>query len=204
MPARSVDYGGERFYLQSTGRYYSSGDTKAPNRLLHRRIWVDAYGVIPDGCEVHHKDHDWTNNALDNLKLRHSGEHQRAHVTAWWKDPIIGPKYRAALEVMREKAKAWHSSPEGRAWHRQHSKDQWKTRKLGDKACAVCGGVFQTLCAGRASVRFCSKSCRQHDSYRRAVAHRACEMCGGAFVCNKYRATRFCGHGCANRHRHLK
>lgn len=48
-------------------------------RLGHRVIWEKANGPIPDGCEVHHIDHDTSNNDLENLLVVTTSEHQRIH-----------------------------------------------------------------------------------------------------------------------------
>ena len=65
---RTILYAGERFRIQTTGRYYQSGRKGSPERLLHRRIWIDNFGAIPEGFVVHHKDGDWTNNRIENLR----------------------------------------------------------------------------------------------------------------------------------------
>lgn len=36
---------------------------------VHRKVWYDAYGPIPKGYVIHHKDGDVTNNDLANLEL---------------------------------------------------------------------------------------------------------------------------------------
>ena len=36
---------------------------------LHRKVWEEANGPIPDGFMIDHIDRDKTNNSLDNLRL---------------------------------------------------------------------------------------------------------------------------------------
>lgn len=47
--------------------------------LLHRWVWEQANGPIPDGYVVHHVDHDKRNNALSNLELMTCAEHAQHH-----------------------------------------------------------------------------------------------------------------------------
>lgn len=47
--------------------------------LLHRQMWIDANGPIPKGFHVHHKDHDYRNNALANFELSPAGAHFASH-----------------------------------------------------------------------------------------------------------------------------
>ena len=39
------------------------------NRVLHRCLWEDVNGPVPDGMYVDHKDRDVHNNHMDNLRL---------------------------------------------------------------------------------------------------------------------------------------
>lgn len=51
----------------------------APEHLL---VFWQAYGRFPyPGFEIHHKDEDKLNNALDNLEEREKADHGRAHLT---------------------------------------------------------------------------------------------------------------------------
>jgi len=50
-------------------------------RWRARQVWRHAHGPIPAGYHVHHKDGDFTNNALENLECvegkAHNSEHSR-------------------------------------------------------------------------------------------------------------------------------
>lgn len=47
---------------------------------VHRLVWMAANGrLIPGGYDVDHIDHNTTNNAIDNLQLRPSGNNQHPH-----------------------------------------------------------------------------------------------------------------------------
>ena len=45
----------------------------------YRLVWYLANGEIPTGCHIHHKDHDHTNNRLENLELQKGSEHISSH-----------------------------------------------------------------------------------------------------------------------------
>lgn len=47
--------------------------------LEHRLVWTEAYGSIPDGFIVHHRDDDSINNALENLELLPDAVHKSLH-----------------------------------------------------------------------------------------------------------------------------
>lgn len=48
-------------------------------KLLHRFIYEELVGEIPDGYVIHHKDFDKTNNSIDNLELMTFTEHKSLH-----------------------------------------------------------------------------------------------------------------------------
>lgn len=50
-----------------------NGDTELV--MQHRRLWEERNGKIPEGHEIHHKDHDRANNELDNLMCLPAREH---------------------------------------------------------------------------------------------------------------------------------
>lgn len=195
-----VEYRGERFYVQSSGRYYSSGDTSAEVRLLHRRVWSDVNGPIPDGMAVHHKDGDWRNNDISNLELMHFEDHSKMHMAERWEKDSDRAAFHHGLQKAQEAAKAWHASPEGIEWHREIARKQWESRRPSEATCSVCSSVFYTFWGDRA--KFCSKSCTNKVTYEKSkTSERSCLMCGGVFLANKYRATAYCSRACSNRHR---
>lgn len=55
--------------------------------LLHRYIWEQANGPIPEGHEIHHKDHDPMNNVLENLECLTAQDHRDHHAAANTKYP---------------------------------------------------------------------------------------------------------------------
>ena len=52
---------------------------KRKNVYKHRWIWEQAYGPIPPKMQIHHKDGNQLNNALNNLKCVSHKEHRKIH-----------------------------------------------------------------------------------------------------------------------------
>jgi hypothetical protein len=72
-PARpSVIWNGARYTLRDVG-YYAR--TTGDRDYLHRDVWRRHRGAIPDGWDIHHRDHDKTNNTISNLECLPKAEH---------------------------------------------------------------------------------------------------------------------------------
>ena len=51
---------------------------------LHQAIWMYFNNrPIPQGHDIHHIDHDYTNNQIDNLQLLTKEEHRILHAVEW-------------------------------------------------------------------------------------------------------------------------
>ena len=50
--------------------------------LEHVYVWEQANGPKPKGCDIHHKDGDGMNNALENLECLTKSEHKMLHAKA--------------------------------------------------------------------------------------------------------------------------
>jgi len=107
-------------------RYFKpgGGDIKRGVESLHREVWKAHNGPIPAGYHVHHVNGDPADNATGNLCLRGPDEHAGEHAAG---RRVYGRSevQRDHLARIRDKAAAWHRSPEGRAWHREHARKQW-------------------------------------------------------------------------------
>ena len=194
-----VLYRGEKFWLQSNGRYFQSGRKGSPERLLHRRIWIDSNGPIPKGHDVHHKDDDWRNNAISNLELLPKNKHRRMHMLRRNATPSGRQASLDALAKGRELAAAWHGSEEGKAWHSENAKRLWDNKKVLTSKCHSCGSKFECLLP---TARFCSNNCEQHEAYKRHRNEiRICAYCHKEFMASPYRATACCSRICSNRNR---
>ena len=202
MPSEFIEYKGERFYLQTTGRYFQSGrhGKNAKERLLHRRIWIDNFGPIPEGVDVHHLDEDWRNNDPRNLELKSRTKHRKEHMLANMADPVFRARALQALRDASPLAAEWHASPEGIEWHRQNSLKAWEKRDPVPAVCTVCAKGYETYFASRS--RFCSHSCEQKEGYlRHKTAAGVCLQCGAGFTFNKYQKQKCCSRTCGTRRR---
>lgn len=62
---------------------YKKKKARGKTVSLHRLVWEQANGPIPDGYIVHHIDEDKMNNVLSNLQLVTHAEHSKIHLTKY-------------------------------------------------------------------------------------------------------------------------
>ena len=191
-----VDYNGERFYIQYSGRYYSARSGKI--RLLHRRVWSDVNGEIREGHHVHHIDGNWRNNDISNLELVDAKKHQAHHLRERMENnPEV---FAESRKLAWAAATVWHRSDEGRDWHKGHGVRVWESREPTKATCSVCSTEYETFFSSRS--RFCSRSCSQKESFQRhKTATGVCAECGSEFSFNRYRTQTCCSRVCSNRRR---
>lgn len=83
-PMRTIEplpfrvFEGRKYTLRVNGYY---GATEGDREYLHRAMWIAANGPIPDGWDIHHRDHDCTNNVLGNFECLPKDEHARRYST---------------------------------------------------------------------------------------------------------------------------
>ena len=76
-PARpSIEFNGRTYSLRNTGYY---GATDGGRESLHRDVWEFHNGPLESSHDVHHIDHDKTNNDITNLEAMPKDEHTRRH-----------------------------------------------------------------------------------------------------------------------------
>jgi hypothetical protein len=150
-------FDGGLYRLWPSEQYPSRGGKK-----LHRDAWAAAFGAIPKGCHIHHRDSNVQNNALANLECLDAKE----HLSATWK-----PRKIYFSDEARQLAADWHGSEAGRIWHRRHAKrsKSWTKWKRADKPCEFCGETFSALERATIPQRYCSNNCKaSHYRQRKA------------------------------------
>ena len=185
-----IFFNGHRFCRDNRSGYYVSTQFYPP-KALHRYVWECEHGAIPQGMEIHHKDFNKANNAIDNLACLTIQEHKRIHSENPTKKQL---EYRQDVSrkiTFIEKAREWHQSEEGREWHRKHAKECIErnvfTKEL---TCKLCGKKF----IGDAKSKFC---CKAHKAKWRREQHmddevRRCANCGKEFKTNRFKKRAYC------------
>lgn len=175
-------------------RYFKATNKK--NTSLHRVIYEEHFGPIPQGWIIHHKDGDITNNDPSNLQAMTRSEHNRIHLLDYSWFPNTKPPTPAALKAAAE----WHGSEEGRKWHEKHGRDSWKNREPIKAECQHCGTEYES----RVPKKYCSNKCK--SAARRASGvddvDTTCKLCGNVFKSNKYQLLRCCPQCKRNKSRH--
>src|SRR5206468_11136264 len=105
---------------------------------LHRRVWEDHYGSIPEGHHIHHIDGDTGNNRIENLACISGFDHLSHHGRAQ------GSRHEHMARI-RPFASEWHRSEEGYAWHSKNAKNMWKNRQPEKRICEQCGESFDSI-----------------------------------------------------------
>ena len=150
VSATIQEFGGRRYYL--CGNYF-----QREGRRLHVAVWEAKHGKRPVGHEIHHADENRCNNRLCNLECRPRSEHRSLHSKALW---ATSPRYRQNIRKAVEAARAWHSSPAGRALHRRNGALTVARAAANPivKNCEQCSREFPDRTISRIA-RFCSRNC---------------------------------------------
>lgn len=177
---------GMKFLKENSGYYLSTKIYKNNRRIrLHRYIWEQYNGEIPNNYEIHHIDHNKDNNDISNLEMLTKEEHKKRHNEEITDD--IKEKYRINLEQnARPKAIEWHKSNKGKEWHKEQYKNSLGKLTPKEMICEYCGKNYLSMDNGKN--RFCSNNCK--SAYRRKMGidniNRKCVVCGNEFIVNKY------------------
>lgn len=185
-----VEYNGKRFVKDVKYGYYHAhfGNT---TKMLHRVIWEDNFGAIPEGFHVHHKDGNKDNNTIDNLELVDAYSHLSLH----------GKKKKLSKEHLNkliEASKEWHSSDEGLLWHSNHMKNIIANLPYVTKRCDFCCAEYRVKSAYSNKSRFCSNRCKSAYRRKHKLDHveNICPVCGSIFRTDKYDPRRTCSLEC--------
>jgi hypothetical protein len=199
MEKETIEHKGITFYRYPNAtrpadrRYFRSRKAEAEygERYLHRLIYKDFYGSIPEGMHVHHIDGDFANNDPKNLDCITPAEHLKLH-------PNDPEKVSRHMKYMQELAKDWHASDEGLEWHKKHwNRSLAKAFVTRNYVCERCGAEYES--SATQGTRFCSNKCKA--AWRRDSGvddeTRSCKHCGGEFTVNKYYKTKYCSRQCS-------
>lgn len=169
MEGIAVVFNGATYIRNPKSRYYFKHTTKNAERKgakqLHRAVWEFFNGPIPKGYHVHHIDGNVDNNDITNLECLPASEHLSRHARKNEQDPVYVEKQRASIKKAGEAAKEWHSSPDGKEWHRKHvseSLDKVRQNPV-DRVCEFCGAAFK----GLPWSRFCCTKCQGKARWQR-------------------------------------
>jgi hypothetical protein len=88
--APTVTYNGRVFSLRDQGYYRA---TSGDRDYLHRVVWEAEVGPIPEGWDIHHRDHDKTHNEIPNLECLPKAEHARLYSVG-----CNGSRHRCGIE----------------------------------------------------------------------------------------------------------
>lgn len=168
VAVESVVFNGYKYnrYPESSNPAHRRYFARAGHRL-HRDVWKHHNGPIPAGMHVHHIDGNTANNDISNLACVTSKQHWDEH-RAEASERSRRPEQLDHLARIRGSSAAWHGSPEGLAWHREHAKTSlaktWGAPKHYpdiDKVCHWCGTQFV---AHTVKAKFCCPTCQNAES----------------------------------------
>ena len=189
-------YNGYRFTRDDkTGYYLSSIKIGTRRKRLHIYVYECERGrAVPAGYQIHHIDGDKSHNEISNLACiplhNHLSYHSRTYVEKHREE------VNKQMESIRPMTKAWHRSPAGHEWHKQHYEKMKKSLYTErDFVCAYCGKPFKST---KADSKYC---CNAHKTaYRNKLGldnvDRVCVVCGKTFSVNKYKKTKTCSKEC--------
>ena len=193
-----IIYNDKKYWVSGTGQYfyycpYKNG-IRQTRIALHRQIWKDNNGEIPPQHHVHHVDGNPLNNDPSNLVCILGSKHNSEHATQYTKENP--ERVMLALQKAQDKARDWHKSKEGLAWHSANAKSMWVHKKPRKVICENCGKEYESTCT---KAKFCSNNCAQGFYYRTKKHHedRECVICGQTFSVRSNEHTKTCSRSCA-------
>lgn len=190
QPVFVVEFDGVEYRRYPQGKhpnyYYHKWKEKGVyhSKLLHHAIFEKAYGAIPKGMVIHHKDFNPLNNKVSNLVMLTNSEHMQIHRTL---------------------AK-WTDSHKEEHQRKLYSRDNWQKRrekvlstlKEERRTCRWCGNEFTPT---NTHQQFCSTRCHHRWQYKAPEnnVQMVCQYCGKTFGGNKYLKPKTCSNECAHK-----
>lgn len=157
-------------------------------KSAHRLVYEDTMGKVEDTWtnNVHHLDYNKLNNDISNLVLvtrsKHASIHRKDSVTidsvkrkiseGLLRIKLSKEAKQRRIEIMKnagEFAKAWHGSPEGLEWHRQHGIKcaEKMANNVIQKVCEVCGKEYDVWASASKRSKYCHPNCKATALRRR-------------------------------------
>ena len=179
---------------RSDAVYFKRTVKTGSTEWLHRRIYTDNFGDIPDGHHIHHIDGNPLNNDPSNLECVSPSDHIDMHPRS---DDWLS-RQSEHLKSIRHLATEWHKSDDGRAWHSEMARRSWDTFEPKQIECVNCGCGFMSK-TRRNNELFCSNKCKSAHRRKSGVDNetRVCAQCGNEFSIDKYSKTECCSRSCA-------
>lgn len=184
MPKPFIVHEGRKYY--EFNGYHRARD----GRFLHRVLYEQSNGPVPEGHHVHHKDGDRANNALENLESKDGRQHIADHM----RGRVFYPK--AALDAAAE----WRKTDAGKEFMREQGvRNAHHLRQQREFDCECCGAKYLTVDTG--FNRFCSNKCRAKHRRDSGVddVKAQCAHCGAEFSKNKHSSKEHCGLSCSRK-----
>ena len=199
---KTAYFNGVRYHLERKSGYYLHSASKGNENIrLHRAVYEYYNGKIPKGYQIHHIDHDKSNNDISNLIMLSKKEHLDRHKEEMTEEE----KEKRRKNVIKNaipKAREHNLKNRDKDYYKnlyEISKDKLHENK--SFTCLQCNNVFKGIYNG--NNKFCSNKCK--SKYRRKMGldneERICPICKKIFSANKYQKTVCCSRSCANSYR---
>jgi HNH endonuclease len=75
---------GRKFFKRRDGYWQCTRDASL---YAHRWVWLNHFGEIPTGMDIHHRDENPSNNDISNLLMLTTSQHLKFH----WKARKFNP-----------------------------------------------------------------------------------------------------------------
>lgn len=140
-----AEFNGNHYVRDDKTGYYLCHDGYGAGHRLHRDVWEFYNGKIPKGYDIHHKDHDKSNNDIDNLELLSKTDHLKKHGEELT-DEERERRRQNLISNAVPAAVGWHKSEEGKEWHNKHYEEM--KDNLYQKStfiCEHCGKEFEAI-----------------------------------------------------------
>ena len=150
--AEHIIFDGKK-YFKTSKHYWRC--TNQEGKYLHVAIWEATNGEVPEGYEIHHRDFNPENNALENLQCLTKSEHRRLHC----KLRNQKPKNRKVAKVCVQCGKTFLASRKDAKFCSANCKTKLRYEQglcHTKRICVWCGKEFLAV---NVHTEHCSKEC---------------------------------------------